>query len=109
MAAIRRFEEALAWHKARELVRAVYAASGSGPFAKDFAMRDQIRRAALSIMSNIAEGFAEGNRKEFARFLDIARGSAAEAQSLSYAALARRTSPRNSSRRSTDSRRRRLR
>ncbi len=83
MAAIRRCEEMLAWQKARELVRAVYAASGSGPFAKDFAMRDQIRRAALSIMSNIAEGLAKGNRKEFARFLDIARGSAAEVQSLS--------------------------
>ena len=56
MPTIRRFTEIEAWQKARELTRAVYAVSSRGPFAKDFGLRDQIRRAAVSIMANIAEG-----------------------------------------------------
>ncbi len=57
MAKIERFEDIEAWQKARELTRQIYDASNDGPFARDFGLRDQIRRASVSIMSNIAEGF----------------------------------------------------
>lgn len=87
MAKIERFEDILAWQKARELVKEIYAVCNSGTFAKDFGLRDQIRRAALSIMLNIAEGFARKSNKEFIQFLVIAHGSAAEVQSALYAAL----------------------
>jgi four helix bundle protein len=87
MATIRRIEEIQAWQKARELVRETYKTCAEGPLARDFGLRDQIRRAAVSSMSNIAEGFARKTDKEFAHFLDIARGSAIEAQSLLYVAL----------------------
>lgn len=60
MATIKRFEDMEAWQKARELTKEVYAASNKGSFAKDFGLRDQIRRAAVSVMSNIAEGFERG-------------------------------------------------
>jgi four helix bundle protein len=76
-----------AWQKSRELVREIYKICQDGKLKKDFGLRDQIRRAAVSSMSNIAEGFARKNDKEFAPFLDIARGSAAEVQSLLYVAL----------------------
>lgn len=87
MAGIQRFEEIRAWQKARELVKAVYKLSNDGQLAKDFELKNQIRGAAVSVMSNIAEGFARKGQKEFARFLDIARGSAIEVQSLLYVAL----------------------
>lgn len=87
MAKIERFEDILAWQKARELVAAIYETSSDGQFAKDFGLRDQIRRAAVSIMLNIAEGFARKSNREFFQFLVIAHGSAAEVQSALYVAL----------------------
>lgn len=87
MATIRRFEDIEAWQKARELTRQIYAVSGREPFARDFGLRDQVRRSALSIMSNVAEGFERGGSKEFAQFLAIAKGSAGETASQLYAAL----------------------
>ncbi len=84
---IERFEEIQAWQEARVLTRLVYEASGSGPFAKDFGLRDQIRRAAGSAMHNIAEGFDAGSDAEFIRFLKYARRSASEVQSQLYIAL----------------------
>ena len=86
MATIRRVEEIQAWQKARELVREIYRTCAQGPLAKDFGFRDQLRRAAVSSMSNIAEGFARKSDREFARFLDMARGSVVEVQSLLYVA-----------------------
>ena len=65
----------------------VYQVSDEGSFARDFGLRDQIRRAAVSAMTNIAEGFDCDSRVEFARFLGIARRSAVEVQSLLYVAL----------------------
>jgi four helix bundle protein len=87
MAKIERFEDIQAWQRARELVKEVYAVSNSGQFAKDFSLRDQIRRAAVSIMLNIAEGFARKTSREFCQFLIIAHGSAAEVQAALYVAL----------------------
>ncbi|HEY6873894.1 MAG TPA: four helix bundle protein [Geobacteraceae bacterium] len=87
MAKIERFEEIQAWQKARMLVKEVYAVSNAGRFAKDFGLRDQIRRAAVSIMLNIAEGFARKTTREFIQFLVIAHGSAAEVQAALYIAL----------------------
>jgi len=87
MATIQRFEDIEAWQKARELTQAVYACSGTGQFAKDFGLRNQIRRAAVSIMSNIAEGFDRGGSAEFSQFLAIAKGSAAEVEAQLYVAL----------------------
>ena len=87
MAKIERFEDILAWQKARELVQEIYCVSNDGRFAKDFGLRDQLRRAAVSIMLNIAEGFARKTNKEFMQFLVIAHGSAAEVQSALYVAL----------------------
>ena len=87
MPKIERFEDVQAWQKARLLVKEIYSVSNAGPFAKDFGLRDQIRRAAVSIMLNIAEGFARKTTKEFAQFLVIAHGSAAEVQAALYVAL----------------------
>ena len=87
MATFHRFEDIDAWQKARELTRVVYAASGSGSFSKDFALRDQIRRAVISVMSNIAEGFERGGNKEFLQFLSTAKGSAGEVRAQLYVAL----------------------
>lgn len=87
MAKIRRFEDIEAWIKARELTKSVYEISSISCFKKDFSLKDQIRRASVSIMLNIAEGFARKTDKEFARFLVQAHGSAAEVQSALYVAL----------------------
>ena len=87
MATIKRFEDIEAWKKARELTREVYRNSKVGPFSKDFGLRDQIRRAAVSVMSNIAEGFERGGNKEFMQFLAIAKGSVGEIESQLYVAL----------------------
>ena len=84
---IERFEDIEAWQSARELVRAVYACSRISPMSKDFALRDQMRRAAVSVMSNIAEGFEHGSRAEFIQFLSIAKGSAGEVEAQLYVAL----------------------
>ena len=82
-----RFEDLIAWQKARELAGAIYEVTRHGEFAKDFGLRDQIRRAAVSAMSNIAEGFDRGGRPEFHQFLVIAKGSCAEVRSQLYVAL----------------------
>ena len=87
MSAFQQFEDIEAWQKARELTKAIYAMSNDGLFARDFGLRDQIRRASVSIMSNIAEGFGRGGNKEFIQFLSTAKGSASEVQAQLYAAL----------------------
>ncbi|MBM3474994.1 MAG: four helix bundle protein [Armatimonadetes bacterium] len=87
MPTFERFEDIEAWQMARDLTRAVYLVSGQGRFAKDFPLRDQIRRAAVSVMSNIAEGFDRGSTHEFLQFLAAAKGSASEVRSQLYAAL----------------------
>jgi four helix bundle protein len=87
MAAFKRFEDIKAWQKARELTRLVYQATVDGRFAKDYGLRDQIQRASVSIMANIAEGLGRRSDREFANFLNIARGSASEVQSHLYGAL----------------------
>ena len=86
MATLTRFEEIQAWQKARELTRSVYAHSKKGEFCKDFGLRDQIRRASVSVMSNIAEGFERGGKAEFLQFLAIAKGSVGEVESQLYIA-----------------------
>jgi four helix bundle protein len=83
----RRFDEIEAWQKSRKLTQVVYGFSGQGSFAKDFGLRDQIRRAAVSIMANIAEGFERDGTGEFIQFLAIAKGSCAEVLSHAYVAL----------------------
>lgn len=85
--AIERFEDIMAWQRARELTNKVYEVSGTGNFAKDFGLKDQIRKAAGSVMHNIAEGFDAGSDPEFIRFLRYARRSATEVQSQLYIAL----------------------
>ena len=87
MATFRSFVEIEAWQKARELVREVYKTCTEGRLSKDFGLRDQLCRAAVSSMSNIAEGFSRNSDRDFAHFLDIARGSVTEVQSLLYVAL----------------------
>ena len=87
MAKLEKFEDIETWQKARELAREIYAISNEGPFVRDFGLRDQIRRAAVSVMSNIAEGFERGSNKEFIQFLYIAKGSAGEVRSQLYVAL----------------------
>lgn len=87
MALIRRFEDVQAWQEARKLVKMVYVLTNKAPFAKDFGLRDQIRRVAVSAMTNIAEGFDCDSKVEFARFLGISRRSSVEVQSLLYAAM----------------------
>jgi four helix bundle protein len=73
---IDRFEDIKAWGMAKDLVLTVYGITGKGKFVHDFGLRDQIRRAAISAMSNIAEGFERGSKAEFCRFLTIARDHA---------------------------------
>ena len=87
MTGIRRFEEIQAWQEARKLMKGIYSLTQTGQFAKDFGLRDQIQRASVSSMANIAKGFDCDSNAEFARFLGIARRSVAEVQSLLYAAL----------------------
>lgn len=80
------FESLRVWHDARRLTTRIYAATRLVPFSQDFGLRDQICRAAISVMSNIAEGCERGGTKEFVSFLRIARGSAAEVRSQIYTA-----------------------
>jgi len=87
MAKIERFEDLISWQKARELNRLVYKVSRNGTFAKDFGLRDQMRRASVSVMSNIAEGFERGGDKEFMQFLSNAKGSCGEVRCQLYAAM----------------------
>jgi len=83
---IRRFEDIQAWQVSRELCKGVYKLSTSGKFAKDFSLRDQVRRAAVSVMANIAEGFDSHSNPEFVQFLYYALRSASELQSHFYIA-----------------------
>lgn len=87
MASFRSFTDIDAWQKARELTGLVYGATRAGAFSKDFALRDQVRRASVSIMANIAEGFGRSGSGEFIQFLAVAKGSACEVVSHLYLAL----------------------
>lgn len=87
MATFNRFEDIQAWQKARRVTKLVYEMTAVGGFARDFGLRDQIQRASVSIMANIAEGFGRRSDKEFANFLNIAHGSVSEVQSHLYVAL----------------------
>jgi four helix bundle protein len=81
MAIIRRFEDIEAWRKARDLTKVVYGLTNDGALARDFALKDQMRRAAISVMANIAEGFERDGNKEFLQFLAVAKGSRGELRS----------------------------
>jgi four helix bundle protein len=84
---IRRFEDFVAWQKARALTREIYRITSEGSFARDFGLKDQIRRAAVSVMANIAEGFERGSPAEFHHFLCIAKASCAEMRAELYVAV----------------------
>lgn len=84
---ISRFEDLIAWQKSRQLVAAVYQVTGKGAFAKDYGLRGQNQRSAVSIMSNIAEGLDRSSRPESHKFLVIAKGSCTEVRSQLYMAL----------------------
>jgi four helix bundle protein len=86
MATFNRFEEIEAWRRARLHVREVYAITNEGRFSKDFGLRNQIRRASVSVMANIAEGFERNGTGEFIQFLSIAKGSAGEIRAHLYVA-----------------------
>src|ERR1041385_5288043 len=81
------FQDLIAWQKARLLTASIYRVTSKGEFARDFGLKDQIRRAAVSVMSNIAEGFERGRPAEFHQFLSIAKGSCAELRSQLFVAL----------------------
>ena len=87
MSEIQKFEDILGWQKSRQLTREIYGHTKAGPFAKDFGLRDQIQRASVSIMGNIAEGFGRGGDKEFIQFLSISKGSCGEVKPHLYVAL----------------------
>jgi four helix bundle protein len=84
---VERFEDLIAWQKARDLARAIYQVTQQGAFARDLGLARQIQRAAVSIMSNIAEGFERRGRREFHQFLSTAKGSCAEVRSQLYVAF----------------------
>jgi len=87
MATFKKFEDIECWRKARNLTNRIYAISAQGAFARDFGLRDQIRKASVSIMSNIAEGFDRSGTAEFVQFLATAKGSASEVRAQLYVAL----------------------
>lgn len=84
---IEKFEDFIAWQKARQLSRKIYQATNLPGFSRDFALKDQIRRSAISIMSNISQGFERGRAAEFHQFLSIAKASCAELRSQLYVAF----------------------
>ena len=86
MATFKRVEEIECWKKARELTRRIYEITGRPAFARDFGLKDQIRRASVSVMSNIAEGYDRSGTAEFVHFLATAKGSAAEVRCQLYVA-----------------------
>jgi len=86
MAKVTQFEDLWVWQEARELVRQVHSDVRNTDASKDFAFRDQIQRATLSVMNNVAEGFERSTNLDFARLLDIAKGSCGEVRSLYYVA-----------------------
>lgn len=87
MSTFKKFEEIHAWQKARQATKRVYEISTNNVFSRDFGLRDQIRRSAVSVMANIAEGYGRRTNKDFANFLVLSHGSAAEVQSHLYIAL----------------------
>ncbi len=87
MSTFEKFEDIEAWKKARTLTQRIYIVTAQQKFAKDFSLKDQIRRAAISVMLNIAEGFGRKSGKEFSQYLFIAHGSVTEVQSALYVAL----------------------
>lgn len=87
MATVERFEDLDVWQNARELTNRIYKHTRQDPFAKDFGLRDQIQRAAVSVMSNIAEGFESRTQSVFVDYLGHARGSAGEVRAQLYVAL----------------------
>jgi four helix bundle protein len=84
---IEKFEDIRSWQKGRELCRLIYDVTRQTTFRRDYGLCDQMRRAAVSVTSNIAEGFESQNNKTFVRHLYIARGSSAEVRSQAYIAL----------------------
>jgi four helix bundle protein len=87
MAKFSKFEDIQAWQKAKNVTLLIYQITSDTNFAKDYGLKDQIRRASVSIMANIAEGHGRRTNVEFANFLNIARGSVAEVQSHLYISL----------------------
>lgn len=88
MAKVQRFEDLESWKRARLLTNRIYELSSTGTFARDFALRDQMRKAAISVMSCISEGFErESGDKDFRHFLSMSKGSAGELRSQLYTAL----------------------
>jgi four helix bundle protein len=83
---VKRFEDLIAWQKARTLTREIYLLSTQGLFARDFGLNNQIQRASVSIMSNLAEGFERNGSREFSHFLSMAKASCAELRSQLYVA-----------------------
>lgn len=86
MPTIVRFEEIEAWQTSRELTKPIYSVTENGKISRDFGLRDQIRRASVSVMSNIAEGFESNSQASFVRYLGIAKASAGEVRSQLYVA-----------------------
>ena len=84
---LERFEDIIAWQKARALTKDVYAATKVGLFMKDYGLKDQIQRSSVSSMANIAEGFERGGDKEFIQFLSNSKGSCGEVRSHLYVAF----------------------
>jgi four helix bundle protein len=87
MGKIEKFEDLRCWQEARVLVKEIYLISDNGKLLKDYDTKSQIKRAALSTMSNIAEGFGKYSSKEFIRYLDTASNSASEVKSILYVLL----------------------
>ena len=84
MPTITRFEEIEAWQTARELTKLIYSLTEDGKFSRDFGLKDQIRRASVSVMSNISEGFESQTQAQFIRYLGLAKASAGEVRSQLY-------------------------
>jgi four helix bundle protein len=87
MSRIQKFEDLNVWQMSRQLVNHIYEISGQGDFQKDYGFKDQIRRAGLSIMNNISEGFESQSTKRFINYLGYAKGSSGEVRSMLYVAL----------------------
>ena len=87
MTGFKSFEDIESWQLARRLANEIYVISRHGKFAKDFVLRDQLHRASISVLSNIAEGFERGGNAEFVQFLSVAKGSVGEIRAQTYVAL----------------------
>lgn len=87
MARIERFEDIKSWQSGRELCKMIYTVTKKECFNRDFGLRDQVRRAAVSVVSNIAEGFESQTNRTFIRYLYIAKASCGEVRSQAYVAL----------------------